>query len=181
MGKRIVIKEANFSNNAIEQLTPTPISKIIDFEGSCQGSIVSYQVDLLSSSATNWVLFAQFAWQGGRTGEIRLFDIRSNTNVCQIGFTNNHQFYRSASISFGTTYLHTFSNDIRKIGFKKTSNHIYVTFNGTDWTQTEMVIDSNSSDFQIWGASGIEQCPTDTYMKLYVWDNPTYNISFLFE
>lgn len=180
MGKRIVIKGANFSINAIEQLTPTPTSKIIDFEGSCQGSLVSYQVDLLSSSATDWVLFAQFAWQGGRTGEIRLFDIRSNTNVCQIGFTNNHQFYRSASISSGTTYIHTFSNDIRKIGFKKNSNHIYVTFNGTDWTQTEMVVDSDSSDVTIWGAVGILQCPELTELVLTVWDNPYYDISHLF-
>ena len=176
MGKRLEIKGANFSANAIERVTPIPLQKIIDFDGACDGTVVSIPVDLISTSATDWTMFAQFAWQGGRTGEIRLFDNRSTTNVLQFGYTGNKQFYKSAGVEYSASALIYFDNSIRKIGFRKKNGHIYVTFDGVSWTQTQMVLDSNIGSTNIFS-----QAPVLTELRVTVWNDPDYNIAPLFQ
>lgn len=179
MGKALVIKDANFSANAIEQVTPISVTKLVDFDGACDGSTVTINVDLLSTSAPDWAAFAQFAWQGGRTGQIRLIHIASTTNVVQVGYNGTNQYYKAAELTnYSSSLIHTFDNSIRKIGFKKQNSKVYATFDGVTWTQTEFVPDANMGTVYIWGNP--VQCPNLTELKLIVWNDPDYNISPLF-
>lgn len=183
MGKRLEIKGANFSANAIEHITPIPLTKLIDFDGACDGNYYLYNVDLISTSAPDWVCFCQFAWQGGRTGEIRLFFFMSADNVVQVGYTNNKQFYKAAELTnYSAAVKHIFDNSIRKIGFKKQNGHVYVTFDGVSWSQTELVPTASVGHVDIFGnAAGGVQTPTLTEMRLTVWNDPDYNIAPLFQ
>lgn len=181
MGKALVIKGANFATNAIDQVTPAPITKLVDFNGVCDGNFYLYDVDLISTSAPDWTCFVQFSWGGGRTGEIRLFYFKSSDNVVQVGYTVNNQFYKAAASAYSASTIHTFDNSIRKIGFKKQNGHVYSTFDGVSWTQTEIVLNSNVGQVQIFGNTddGVK-VPTLTELRLTVWNNPTYDISPLF-
>lgn len=182
MGKRLEIKGANFSANAIEHITPVPLTKLVDFDGVCQGQLITYSVDLISTLAPDWVCFIQFAWQGGRTGEIRLFGFTSDDRVIQAGYTSNKQFYKAAERTYSASALHYFDNAIRKIGFKKQNGHVYVTFDGVSWSQTEFIPSSNVGTVYIWGTpnNGCET-PNLTEMRLTVWNDPDYNIAPLFQ
>lgn len=179
MGEALVIKGADFATNAVEIVTPINLVKLVDFNGACEGSTVTLNVDLLSTSAPDWVAFAQFSWQGGRTGQIRLFHIASTTKAVQVGYNGTNQFYKAAELTdYSSAAKHTFDNAIRKIGFKKQNSKVYVTFDGTTWTQTEFVPDANVGTVYIWGNP--VQCPNLTELRLTAWDDPTYNISPFF-
>lgn len=181
MGKALVIKKANFAINAIDRVTPTQITRLVDFSGACDGNLLTYNIDLISTSAPDWVCFVQFAWQGGRTGEIRLFGFSSDDKMVQVGYTGNNQFYKCADKAFSASTIHNFDNAIRKIGFKKQNGHAYVTFDGVAWTQTEFTPSANVGQVYIWAsADAIVQCPNLTELTLQVWNDPTYDISPLF-
>lgn len=181
MGKRLEIKGANFSANAIEHITPIPLTKLIDFDGACEGNLITQSVDLISTAAPDWVCFCQFAWQGGRTGEIRLFGFTSNDRVIQVGYTSNKQYYKAANVEYSASSIIRFDNSIRKIGFKKQNGHVYVTFDGVSWSQTEFIPNSNVGAVYIWGTPNGCETPNLTEMRLTVWNDPDYNIAPLFQ
>lgn len=182
MGKALVIKGADFATNAVERVTPINLEKLVDFNGACEGSVVSYDVDLISTSAPDWVCFVQFSWQGGRTGQIRLFFFISDDNVVQVGYNSANQFYKAAELTdYSSSVIHTFDNSIRKVGLKKQNGRVYATFDGVSWLQTELVPTANVGRVEIFGTAAVGvQAPTLTELRLTVWNDPTYDISPLF-
>ena len=182
MSKALVIKGADFAANAVERVTPINLQKLVDFDGACEGSVVPYDIDLISTSAPDWVCFVQFSWQGGRTGQIRLFFFISDDNVVQVGFNSSNQFYKAAELTnYSSAVIHTFDNSIRKVGFKKQNGRVYATLDGVAWSQTELIPTDNVSRVEIFGteSAGV-QAPTLTELRLTVWNDPTYDISPFF-
>lgn len=146
MGKNLIIKNADFSQNAIESIVPSDL--LYSFSGSVNGTTIDTGLHLLTS-ITEWTMFVGWSntictdstrwadWLNiGSAGIGRL-------NVCGWNRTGRSYYTTYEKAEFynpdGVSYIENVANT-GKIGFRRNGNLGQITFDGAIWMNTNIVL-----------------------------------------
>ena len=144
MGKKIIIKNADFSQNAVEPIAPSDL--LYSFSGSVNGETIDTNLHLLTS-VTEWTMFVK--WSNIIcTGLANWVDwLRtsgdSRISVCAYNKTNQKYYtvYKKSNYYTvdGVSYIEPVENT-GKIGLRRNGNLGQITFDGIIWKNTNIVL-----------------------------------------
>lgn len=144
MGKNLIIKNADFSQNAIESIVPSDL--LYSFSGSVNGTTIDTGLHLLTS-VTEWTMFVE--WSNIICTDLNSRGIwlttqgDSRIEVCSYNNKNNMYFTVYKKDNYytidGVSYIEPVKNT-GKIGLRRNGNLGQITFDGIIWRNTNIVL-----------------------------------------
>lgn len=146
MGKNLIIKNADFSQNAIESIGPSDL--LYSFSGSVNGTTIDTGLQLFTS-ITEWTMF--LSWNN-----ITTIDTTKNSSWCICGHFNEGEltactfnkndgsyYTKFCKANFfvpdGLNYISQVQQT-GKIGFRRNGNIGQITFDGVTWRNSNIVL-----------------------------------------
>lgn len=145
MGKNLIIKNADFSQNAIESIVPSDL--LYSFSGSVNGTPIDTGLHLLTS-ITEWTMFVKWSniicIDSNVWGHWLTSGGNARIDVCSYNKTTKRYYTAYKKKDYynidGVSYIEPVDNIIGRMGFRRNGNLGQITFNGVIWKNINIVL-----------------------------------------